>query len=381
MSDQSTLRRVSKHRASDPLRKYNPMNERLKRQHATYLKEAEGLGEDSVRHALAAINDFEVSNARRCFGTFKAAEAVAYKERLAQRESQKTGKPLSKVTRLRSLQALQRFFRWLSDQPGYRTRVRASDANYFCLSKKEKRIASAVNLRTPPSVTDVERLLEAMPSETPIDKRNRAIVAILILTGARVGAVASLRIKHLDLNRGVLIQDPREVRTKFGKSIETFLIDLDGNAPAVLADWVSVLTRDMQWGPDDPLFPKTAIGVGSDFEFVPTGLLRDSWRSGIPIRRILEEACAIAGLPRFNPHSFRHAVAQLGLKRARTPEEMKAWSQNLGHSGMLTTLQHYGSVNRERQREIIASLKDASAEDKLDQVERLIRELKSSRDR
>lgn len=253
MSDQSTHRKISRNQQARSLGRYNPTNERLKRQHAVFLKEAEGYGEDVIRHALAAIDDFEAFRARHCFGAFKTEDAIAYKKKLAEQISRKTGKPLSKVTQKRSLQGLQRFFRWLADQPGYLTRVRASNADYFRLSKRDIAIASAVNRRTPPSIMDVERLLQAMPSDTPIAKRNRAIVAILILTGARVGAVASLRIKHLDLKGRVLIQDSREVETKSGKAIETFLINLDGAASSALEEWVRVLTVDMGWGPEDPL--------------------------------------------------------------------------------------------------------------------------------
>ncbi|GMU76950.1 MAG: hypothetical protein AMXMBFR45_24410 [Gammaproteobacteria bacterium] len=36
-----------------------------------------------------------------------------------------------------------------------------------------------------------------------------------------------------------------------------------------------------------------------------------------------------------------------------TPEQFKAWSQNLGHEGVLTTLYAYGAVAEGRQREII----------------------------
>lgn len=374
MSNQSTYRTLSKKRAADPVARYNAKNERLKRQHATFLKEAEGFGEEAVRHAMAIIDDFEAFCNRTCFGDFRSADAIAYKEHLAKRISRKTGEPLSKVSRLRTLQGLQRFFRWLADQDGYRRRMRASDADYFRLSRRDESIAKAVTKRILPSTEDIARLLAAMPSTTLVDKRNRAIVAILIQTGARVGAVASLRIKHLDLSRRVLLQDPREVKTKFAKPIETYLIHVDGDAFPALEEWVRVLTVDMGWGPDDPLFPKTSTAMGPELVFVQAGVDRDPWRSGIPIRRILDEACQAAGLPYFNPHSFRHAVARLGLERARTPEQMKAWSQNMGHTGLLTTLHHYGSVDSERQRELIGNMKAAAQDDLRDKLEKLLNE-------
>jgi hypothetical protein len=50
-----------------------------------------------------------------------------------------------------------------------------------------------------------------------------------------------------------------------------------------------------------------------------------------------------------------------------SPEDFKAWSQNLGHSGVLTTFFSYGTVSEQRQAEIIKRLtkrpeKDAGAD-------------------
>ena len=61
-----------------------------------------------------------------------------------------------------------------------------------------------------------------MPSESDIELRNRALVAFTLLTGARDGAIASLKLKHVDLEEGRLLQDAREVRTKFSKTITTW---------------------------------------------------------------------------------------------------------------------------------------------------------------
>ena len=63
-----------------------------------------------------------------------------------------------------------------------------------------------------------------------------------------------------------------------------------------------------------------------------------------------------AGLPYFNPHSFRNTLVQLGQEVCKTPEEYKAWSQNLGHEKVLTTFLNYGEVACQRQGEIIREL-------------------------
>ena len=62
------------------------------------------------------------------------------------------------------------------------------------------------------------------------------------------------------------------------------------------------------------------------------------------------------GLPYFNPHSFRTTLAQLGESVCQNPEQFKAWSQNLGHEGVLTTFLSYGAVAAGRQGQIIQML-------------------------
>jgi integrase len=55
-----------------------------------------------------------------------------------------------------------------------------------------------------------------------IKRRDRALVAFTILSGARDGAIISLRLKHVDIERGMIEQDAREVRTKRAKTITTW---------------------------------------------------------------------------------------------------------------------------------------------------------------
>ena len=61
-------------------------------------------------------------------------------------------------------------------------------------------------------------------------------------------------------------------------------------------------------------------------------------------------------------------MARLGQERCHTPEQFKAWSQNLGHEKVLTTFTSYGEVDRLRQREIIISLTDHNLEGLLRQA-------------
>ena len=83
---------------------------------------------------------------------------------------------------------------------------------------------------------------------------------------------------------------------------------------------------------------------------------RKHWSNATPIRTIFRKAFVDAGLSYFNPHSFRNTLVRLGETTCKSPEEFKAWSQNLGHEKVLTTLTSYGEVACQRQGEIIRGL-------------------------
>ena len=112
----------------------------------------------------------------------------------------------------------------------------------------------------------------------------------------------------------------------------------------------SILRVQKLWGLDDPLFPATRISLGEGMQFEASGLDRKHWSDAAPIRRIFKKAFEVAGLPYFNPHSFRKTLALLGERLCHTPEEFKARSHNLGHEPVLTTFSSYGEVGSRRPR-------------------------------
>jgi len=165
-----------------------------------------------------------------------------------------------------------------------------------------------------------------------------------------------MKLKHVNIEESRILQDAREVRTKFAKTFTSTFFPVGEELREIVVGWVQYLRTELLWGPDDPLFPATRIELGPDRAFCAAGLLRKGWSNADAIRRIFKEACASAGLPYFNPHSFRHALVALGQERCRTPEEFKAWSQNLGHEGVLTTFTSYGEVAPQRQAQIMCQL-------------------------
>ncbi|MBY0110243.1 MAG: hypothetical protein K2X90_03980 [Candidatus Babeliaceae bacterium] len=91
-------------------------------------------------------------------------------------------------------------------------------------------------------------------------------------------------------------------------------------------------------------------------KFSRTFLAASPWKSTTSLRKVAEEAFQRADLAYYNPHSFRHTIAQMGYKYCKTPEDFKAWSQNIGHNNPLTTFTSYGSIDEHNQGAIIKRL-------------------------
>ena len=120
-----------------------------------------------------------------------------------------------------------------------------------------------------PSLEQVRHVIETMPAEDSIQRRDRALVAFILLTGARDGAVASLKVGD-------------DVRL-------------------IVEGWADYLGRELLWGPNDPLFPATRMEAGPDRLFHAVGLEQRHWSSAGPIRKVFRSAFAAAGLPYFRP--------------------------------------------------------------------------------
>ena len=331
-------------------------NERIKRRYFAYLREAKRYSEASLDTVAKALHRFEVYTKFRDFRKFHLQQAIGFKRRLAEEVSEQTGKPLSKSTLLSTLNALKNFFHWLAGQPGFRSRISYADAEYFNLPEKDTRIAKAKREPRVPTLEQIHHVLKAMPGTSAVERRNRALIAFTLLTGARDRAIASIKLKHVDLEKGCVVQDAREVQTKFAKTFTTTFFPVGDEVRSIVEEWVAHLLREKLWGPDDPLFPATLVALGSGQQFEVAGLDRKHWSDAGPIRKIFKEAFESAGLPYFNPHSFRKTLVQLGERLCRTPEEFKAWSQNLGHEQVLTTFSSYGEVAAARQADIIHGL-------------------------
>jgi len=342
------------------MKKYNSINERKKKDYFEWEKDANRKSDSTIDNIRKAIDRYEKFTKFDDFKKFHKNKAIAFKRHLTQIKSKRAGKSLSKATILSTLNHLKNFFIWLTREKGYK-RIDINQIEYFNLTEKEARIARAKSFRPNPSIEQIRAVLAAMPSDNEISMRNRALIAFTALTGIRDGAMASLKLKHIHLNRELIEQKADEVKTKFGKTIHTYFFPVGDDIKQIVIDWINFLYQEKLFNDNDPLFPRTKLTQDDNFEFRPDGIEPVHWQSANQIRQVFKEAFKSAGLDYFSPHSFRTTLGRMAEQVCQTPEEFKAWSQNLGHEQVLTTFTSYGQVSEYRQGEIIGQLANSDS--------------------
>ena len=192
------------------MKKHSPANERIKRKYFAYLKEAKRHSEPTVDAAAKALSRFEGYTKYRDFKAFHFKQAIAFKGHLAEQKGQQSGEKLSKATLHATLTQLKRFFQWIAWQPGYKSRFQYSDAEYSICLDKDVRVATAQREQKIPTLEQIKHVIVTMHADSDIERRNRALVAFTLLTGARDSAMASMKLKHVDLITNSVNQDARE---------------------------------------------------------------------------------------------------------------------------------------------------------------------------
>lgn len=338
--------------------KHIEANERIKHEYAGYLHNAKGQDDKSVDKAMAAIRLFEDSTKVKPFKKFHRQQAADFKNYLAKQKNERTGKPLAHSTVDATLRLVKGFFHWLVSQNGYKRTVTYADVEYFNNTLKAGRIAHTTRAIPYPSMQQAEHAFQAMPFVSEFDKRDKALFAFLMLIGARDGAVASLKLKHVNVSLGHVYQDAREVKTKGAKTINCQFLPVDPSYRACFTQWYSYLTDTKLFGPDDALFPKAKVCVVAGQGFANVGLAREGYAGSAKINAIVRGAFSAVQMPPYTPHSLRKTLVKFGDEKCKTMEEWKAWSMNLGHENMATTFNSYLPVTVERQMELIRKMSE-----------------------
>ena len=177
------------------------------------------------------------------------------------------------------------------------------------------------------SVTEVEKLISAVPSDGLWSWRDLAILEVLYGGGLRVSELVSADMADLDLDEGVM-----RVR---GKGKKERIAPLGRTASRTLEQYLVERSRH----PGRRRFDSQAIFINR----------RGSRLTTRSVRRLVEKYATAAGLAiEVTPHTLRHSFATHMLDRGA---DLRSVQELLGHENLSTT-QIYTHLTAERMKEI-----------------------------
>lgn len=328
----------------------NPSNERLRHAYIEHLRDARKVSEKTIDAAMRHLSELERFIGSKDFEDLTKSDAKGFSDQVHQRPSKAGAETLSDSSIVHTLSDLRAFYDWLTTIKGRKvdleTVARLTPSRRVLMGLKSQPDKAA------PTPDQIRQVLTVMGDQTMMERRDRALVAFIYLTGIRGGAVISLRCKHVKLEERQVVQNAREVNTKFGKNMLTSWFPVGDDIEQIVVAWVK---ERLESGadPDAPLFPATPrYRLPGD----KTPEKEAFWKTSEPVREVFREACQKAGIPVIKPHSVRDTLMLLGLEMCATWEELKAWSQNLGHEKLDTSLMHYGRLDTNRQNALMQGL-------------------------
>jgi site-specific recombinase XerD len=234
----------------------------------------------------------------------------------------------SPASRARALVAIRSWLRWLA-----RERLMENDlSNGITLPKLEQRLPK------PLPADELARLLGSLPAQSPIEKRDRALVHFLISTGCRISE--ALQLERTDVPR----QGDRVIVT--GKGAKQRAVYLTADAKAAVDDYLQARTDACL-----ALFVNYDRSTADD---------RERRLTAAGARHIVNRLRKELGAWSFrSPHVARHTTATSLLEV--TGGDVRLVQEVLGHAN-LNTLQGYTKIVDSRKREAYRRYQDYLAE-------------------
>ena len=333
---------------------------------------------------LAAIRYAEQVTSGLPFSKYTRETVDGIREDLKASLSGKSEPRLANSTVAHKASQLSAFYSWLIGQDGFDHLPRDLSA-YMVLPRSAYAAALPPTKREFPTMAESEQMLEAMPSGTLAEGRDRAIFAVANLGGLRADTVVSLRIGSIDPENGIIIQDARVSRAKKGKSLRVKWFPLKRIFSEVAIQWVERLIA-LGFKDEDALFPRLEYLKNAELVQVPGRDPIEPMSTTHAVTKAFEVASQGVA-KQYTPHSVKHVLAAEGDARMMTREQSKAWSENLGHDNEATTARYYGKLTEERRFELIdnisekgsTSLRQLSDQEKIALVDEVVAKVTSSR--
>lgn len=338
--------------------KSNLENEKIKRKYYDFLKESQGYSDATITAVKKSIYRYEEFTDFEDFSKFNKKKAVEFKKWLEEKLDPRSQKQISITTCYNYLKSLKDFFKWLSYQPSYKSKINFMEVEFLKLPKEKARIANAQKRERYPSLEQVKQVASSIQVNNEIDLRDRALISFTLLSGMRDSAITSLPLGCFDENTLQVSQDPKKgVKTKFSKTINSVLFKFDNGLLNYILEWVRYLKEEKHFDDADPLFPRNKVenAQGANI-FVSNSVESEFWQSVTSMRDIFKQRFTDAGIEYFSPHCLRHSAVNTAISKCRNGHEIKAVSQNFGHEDVGTTMTTYGKISDTQVNNLISGM-------------------------
>ena len=326
---------------------FNASNERIKYKYRIHVKRALKKDEKTIIAELKYLREFEIFSLFVGFEKYDSTQADKYVNYLFDQEYS-----LSYIND--ALRSLKVFLTWLERQKGYRSKINYNDIDYLNISNSQRKIAKATEHKRSYSFEQIINTIRQIPSETMIQRRNKAIISTNALCSLRVSELRTIKLKNLIEEDGqcFIHINPKDIASKTAKTRYADFAGLPQDIFDNVINWKNELTK-LGFINKDPLFPKIPSNF-NQFNLLESSITKDEIKSSSQMRDIFKNTFQSAGLEYINPHNFRHTRTRFAMKQS--PEYLNATRQSLGHKNIDTSFNSYGELSIYEQRKIIGNV-------------------------
>ncbi|GAW38312.1 TPA: tyrosine-type recombinase/integrase [Streptococcus suis] len=211
------------------------------------------------------------------------------------------------------------------------------------LPKKQKKGREAVKFIEPEHLKQFLGYAEELASRNYAKYYQYVIFKLLLATGCRIGELSALEWSDIDLGAGTIsisktysmeLHIIGTTKTKAG----TRIISIDKKTALLLKQY-----RNRQ--------RLMFLEVGACAPSVVFATTVREYLPRISLQEIINRRCKALGIPRFTCHAFRHTHASLLLNAGISYKELQ---YRLGHSNISMTLDTYGHLSKDKEKEAVS---------------------------
>jgi integrase len=244
----------------------------------------------------------------------------------------------------------------LQRQKGYHSKIKYYDIGFLNTTNKQRRAAKAPEHKKSYSYDQMILTIRRMPTDTMIQRRNKAMISLDALCGLRISGLRTLKMKNLIREDGgwFIYANPKDIKVKNSTPRRSPFFQMPQDIVDNVINRKNELMQKHNFKDKDLLFPK----IPNSFNWqnlLESEIEKEEMQSTSAVRDVFETAFKATGFKYINPHNFRHTRARFDAKQS--PEYLNATRQALGHKTIDTKLNSYGELSSDEQREIINMIK------------------------